>query len=415
MGLYVIRSLKRNRILSVIIIIQLALTFVLLNKSLSVNASYTVSRSQIEKIYGQTNLCRMKDKSDEATLIHSTATEENVVERQAELYGWLKSSSDFTFMSYQEYEINFYDRIPDGDSFLHSYDASNGAWMKAFRADEDFLEEYPVDVAEGRGFQHADFMEESALPVILGSNYRAYYSVGDRIDVPSNPFQRATTLHVIGIAKANTYVAYPNRPEGAILVDDYILYPYLTPNEQTSFAEYDMLIFQSVILPKNFEAARTTIKEVARRLQLYEIELTNPVSKSQRYAKMVNSNSSFVWIASVAVIGFTLITISSALRYRFHLHKRDYGRFMLCGGTRTRMALEFTAEVVVLLLISNLITMIVCSADGNLNVTRLLACDAFLVCAIYALTFLALHKLDIAKLMQEENVRGRWTLRRETM
>lgn len=357
----------------------------------------------------------MKDKSDEATLIHSTATEENVVERQAELYGWLKSSSDFTFMSYQEYEINFYDRIPDGDSFLHSYDASNGAWMKAFRADEDFLEEYPVDVAEGRGFQHADFMEESALPVILGSNYRAYYSVGDRIDVPSNPFQRATTLHVIGIAKANTYVAYPNRPEGAILVDDYILYPYLTPNEQTSFAEYDMLIFQSVILPKNFEAARTTIKEVARRLQLYEIELTNPVSKSQRYAKMVNSNSSFVWIASVAVIGFTLITISSALRYRFHLHKRDYGRFMLCGGTRTRMALEFTAEVVVLLLISNLITMIVCSADGNLNVTRLLACDAFLVCAIYALTFLALHKLDIAKLMQEENVRGRWTLRRETM
>ena len=79
------------------------------------------------------------------------------------------------------------------------------------------------------------------------------------------------------------------------------------------------------------------------------------------------------------------------------------------------MALEFTAEVVVLLLISNLITMIVCSADGNLNVTRLLACDAFLVCAIYALTFLALHKLDIAKLMQEENVRGRWTLRRETM
>ena len=296
MGMYVIRSLKRNRILSVIIIIQLALTFVLLNKSLSVNASYTVSRSQIEKIYGQTNLCRMKDKSDEATLIHSTATEENVVERQAELYGWLKSSSDFTFMSYQEYEINFYDRIPDGDSFLHSYDASNGAWMKAFRADEDFLEEYPVDVAEGRGFQHADFMEESALPVILGSNYRAYYSVGDRIDVPSNPFQRATTLHVIGIAKANTYVAYPNRPEGAILVDDYILYPYLTPNEQTSFAEYDMLIFQSVILPKNFEAARTTIKEVARRLQLYEIELTNPVSKSQRYAKMVNSNSSFVWI-----------------------------------------------------------------------------------------------------------------------
>ena len=64
MGMYVIRSLKRNRILSVIIIIQLALTFVLLNKSLSVNASYTVSRSQIEKIYGQTNLCRMKDKSD---------------------------------------------------------------------------------------------------------------------------------------------------------------------------------------------------------------------------------------------------------------------------------------------------------------------------------------------------------------
>lgn len=243
MGKYLFRKLKLSGWVSAIIVVQLALSLVLLSQSLLVNQSYTMSTAQMEEIYGNSNLCRMLDRSDEATLLQHTASEADVTERQRELYEWLLDNALFTFMSYQEYSIRFYDRLPDGDDFLASYDGLDGVWMNAFRASEAFLERYPVDVADGRGFAHEDYIKSETLPVILGSHYRELYSVGDTIEVPSDSLQPAHSLTVIGIAKANSYLACPNRPEGAILLDDYILYPYLLPDETTSFAEYDMMFF----------------------------------------------------------------------------------------------------------------------------------------------------------------------------
>ena len=403
MLMYFIRKLKHNKLIALIMTAQFALALILLNKSLSVNAGYTVSTAQIAGIYGDTSICRMQDKSDEAALIGSTADESDVTQRQAELYQWLKSSPDFSFLSYQEYEIEFYARLPGSDDFISSYD-SDSVWMKGFRADEDFLKQYPIEVAQGRNFECSDFVNQDTLPVILGSNYRNFYSVGDIIDVPSDSLQKASSLQVIGIAQANTYIACPSRPEGALLLDDYILYPYLQPNESTDFAEYDMLIFQSIIIPVDYEKAADTIAAEARQLGLYEIALSTPTQKSQSYANMVSSNSGFVWITTIAVVGFALITIVSALMYRFSRHKREFSEFMLCGATRGALAFEFTIETAVLLFIADFIAAIFCMRDGILSGTSMIACNVLIVFAVYTFTFAALCKSDLVELMREENV-----------
>lgn len=402
MGKYLFRKLTFNVWVTAIVVLQLALALVLFSHSLSVNSNYTMSVSQVENIYGDVNLCRMRDKSDEATLIHSTAGEDDVTERQHELYTWLKSNTLFTFMSYQEYEINFYDRIPNGENFLYSYDGPDNAWMKAFRADEQFMEMYPVALAEGRSFQHTDFVKAETLPVILGNHYQGLYSVGDIIEVPSNSFQPATTLTVIGIAKANSYIACPNRSEGALLLDDYILYPYLLPDETTAFAEYDMLIFQSIIIPNDYDAARVAIKEKSRALGLYEIELTKPVNKSQNYADIVNMNGGFAWITTTAVISFALITIISALIYRYGLHKVDYGKFLLCGATKSSLATEFTLEMLILLLASNALALMIYRNMGTIDMRLMLAFDIGISFVVYVLTFTALRKNGIVGLLNEE-------------
>lgn len=399
---YLFRKLTLNVWVSIIVVVQLALALVLLSHSLSVNSNYTMSVSQIESIYGNANLCRMRDRSDEATLIHSTAAEDDVTDRQHELYTWLNNNALFTFMSYQEYEINFYDRLPNGDNFLYSYDGPGDAWMKAFRVDEKFIEMYPVDIAVGRSFQHTDFAKSETLPVILGSNYQGFYSVGDIIEVPSNSFQQANDLTVIGIAKANSYIACPNRPEGAILLDDYILYPYLLPDETTSFAEYDMMIFQSIIIPNDYDAARVAIKEMSRKLGLYEIELTKPVSKSQSYADMVNMNGGFVWITATAVISFASIAIVSALIFRYGLHKADYGKFLLCGAMKASLAAEFALEMLILLISSNALALIVYRNMGTIDKQLIFMFDIAITLAVYVLTFTALRKNRIVGLLNEE-------------
>ncbi len=107
MLMYFIRKLKHNKLISLIMIAQFALALILLNKSLSVNAGYTVSTAQIAGIYGDASICRMQDKSDEAALIGSTADESDVTQRQAALYQWLKSSPDFSFLSYQKKRMPF--------------------------------------------------------------------------------------------------------------------------------------------------------------------------------------------------------------------------------------------------------------------------------------------------------------------
>ena len=403
MMMYFVRKLKHHKLISVIMMVQFALAMILLNKSFAINTNYSVSTAQISAIYGNTSICRMQDKSDEPMLMNSTAAQSDVTQRQAELYQWLKSSDDFSFMSFQKYEIQFYDRIPNGDNFI-SYDDSENVWMKGFRADEDFLTEYPVAVAEGRIFESADFITQDTLPVILGSNYQNDYAVGDVIDVPSNPLQQASSLLVVGIAQSNSYIACPTRPEGALLLDDYILYPYLQPNESTDFAEYDMLIFQSIIIPVDYENASSTITEKARQLGLYEIALTNPTRKSESYANMVSSNSGFVWVTTIAVAGFALMTIVSALMYRFSLHRKEFGEFMLCGATRELLSFEFTMETAVILFISDLIAVAVCMHDGVLNESLVIAYSAIIIGAVYVLTFVALRRTDIAKLIQEGNV-----------
>lgn len=400
---YFIRKLFSSKIVSLIMLVQFALALILLNHSMSVNANYTVSVAQVANIYGDTSIWRLRDKTDETTLMNDTAAQSDVRERQAELYQWLKSSDDFSFLSFQEYSIRFSERLPGGDAFISSYLAGILS-MKAFRADEDFLARYPVSVAEGRTFAHEDFVEQDTLPVILGSHYGRYYAVGDSIDVPSTPFQRASKLTVVGIAQPNTYVACPTRPEGAILLDAYILYPYLLPNENTTFGEFDMLIFQSIVIPADFDAASSSIAEKARQLGLYEIELTSPTRKSESYASRVSSNSGFVWVTTAAVVGFALITIVSALMYRFSLHRKDFAEFMLCGATRGMLAFEFTMEAAVVLLIGNAAAFVVCHRAGTLHRDLMMAYNAGILLAVYALTWLALRKNDIAKQMQEGNV-----------
>lgn len=402
MGKYGLRKLTLNLWISAIVIVQFALTLVLLSHSISVNSNYTMSVSQIESIYGNEYLFKMRDRSDEATLIQMTAKEDDVTDRQYELYTWLKDNSLFTFMSYQEYGINFYDRLPDGDQLLNSYDGLGYVEMKAFRADETFMEMYPVELAEGRSFEPTDFVRSNTLPVILGSHYQAFYAVGDRIEVPSNSFQQASALEVIGIAKANSYIACPNRPEGAILLDDYILYPYLLPDESASFAEFDMLIFQSIMIPHDYDAACAAIKEKSRSLNLYEIELTKPVNKSQSYANKIYTNGGFVWITAAAVISFASIAIISALMYRFGLHKADYGKFMICGARTSSLAAEFTLEMLTLLIASNVLAWFIYRNMGTIDMKLICVFDLVITLTTFMVTYKTLREKRIVGLLNEE-------------
>jgi len=80
---------------------------------------------------------------------------------------------------------------------------------------------------EGEDFDKDSFMLENAndkVPIILGSNYRDYFNIGDTIDITYGVFD--FSCEVIGILEDNTETPdFVNMYQESNNIDDYIIFP----------------------------------------------------------------------------------------------------------------------------------------------------------------------------------------------
>lgn len=356
---YVVRKLYGNRISLLLLVAQLSLSLLMLHAATQLNFGYSQDANLLESLYADVSFCYLRDISDQDYLMNVTATEKDVTKRQSELYEWMKSNQDFKLLSSQLYDLIVYKNYKGSGDYLSRIVDGDMVSIKAFRADEDFFNRFPIRIADGRRFSADDFVRTDSLPVIMGHNYREIYSLGDIIDLPTNAFQTSKHMKVVGFLSPQSYVACPFIPEKAIVGDSYVIYPFLKPNHTSSFAEFDMLLFQSVVIPVNEDQARSSLALKSRELGLYSLELGQSVKPFQIQRDAAITNQSIVFLATIIVIVFTGFTMASMLTYRFRLRKPDYGRLMQMGASKAYISGVFMLEVFAIIVLSALTAWII--------------------------------------------------------
>lgn len=388
---YVVRKLYGNKISLLLLVAQLALSLLMLQSAMQLNTGYSQDASLLESLYADYSFSYLRDVSDQDYLMNVIAVEEDVTQRQLELYEWAKGSKDFTLLSTQLYDLIVNANFRGMGDYLSRDIGNDMVSIKAFRADEDFFRRFPVRIADGRAFQAEDYIRTDELPVIMGYNYANIYSLGDIIEVPSNAFQPFKQLKVIGFLPPQSYVACPFIPEKALVGDSYVLYPFLKPDQASSFGEYDMLLFQSVVIPINEAQARASLAQKSRELGLYSLELGQSVKPFQIQRDAARTNKSIVFLVAVTVIVFTGFTTVSMLAYRFRLRKADFGRLLQIGASNLYISGIFMLEIFAIIVLSAITAWAVSSWQNTDIMPLLAAYVVFLPLPIWGVVMFALR------------------------
>lgn len=139
---------------------------------------------------------------------------------------------------------------------------------------------YDFKISEGRLFNDDDFIDKSAIPVILGAGYRDYYNIGDKFEAEYLYIQKK--YEVIGFLEANTAITV----QGDItFLDRYIISPsiisdsYPMTEEELFYqaASYVEKIEGSVVLTEEYSLAEFTafIEQLTNKYSMFDIQIVN--------------------------------------------------------------------------------------------------------------------------------------------
>lgn len=400
---YTFRKIGRNLLTSLLMVVQLAFSFLILNAASNMSFSYRDNLEYVKDIYGRKTYFYMRDISDQDYFFNVRAKQTNFVERLNTFYRWTKSNDVFRLMSVQNYYLEVADDFKLDGTSLETYRGENRIRIKAYRFDKDFLDMFPLKIASGRSFAAEEFEKSDVLPIIMGKDYEKYYKIGDVIDF--YPMLDAPKkMKVIGFMEENSYFATPMTPEKVELSNSYVIYPFVTPGIKDDFSEFDMLIFQSVIITENRDLAAKMLQEKARELDLFDIELGAAIAPVDRQLESAKSNQIIAAMLAVVVLAFTFMTSVSSLVYRYRLRKSDYARFLFLGAKRWQLALSFLAESGFYVGLSAAISLYIAYRDGENIVRFLTPIVSAILCSIWLATMLALRFGNVHSLVQREEV-----------
>ena len=136
-----------------------------------------------------------------------------------------------------------------GEEFMnesfYEIDGEKAVAAEAIQIFESFLDLFPLEIADGRGFIESDFryMKDRRIPVIMGSEYKELFETGDIFE-GYYLFERVS-FEVIGIAKSGNSFYHP--AVGPALYDRYIIMPFERVTNDSPFSRLQLLQEQSAL------------------------------------------------------------------------------------------------------------------------------------------------------------------------
>lgn len=238
-------SLKKNAILYVISIISLFLITIVLSFTIFLMLQSFSKENIIVNSYHNKTIYTM----------HDTLYEDDDFQKFKSNYKNIDTISNFYNLAYENKNIEFlsvFDQPLDiedfkgNKKFWENREANSSEYnIKSLQMNEKVFDFNKLQISLGKGINWKEIkVLDKNIPVILGSDYKEFYKVGDQFN--GKYYNRDVTFDVVGFLKDNQSIYYRKNLE--FYLDEYILVPYPYKCEKITYKDNsDNYLFKSTL------------------------------------------------------------------------------------------------------------------------------------------------------------------------
>ncbi|CAM2912934.1 hypothetical protein HAHI6034_07615 [Hathewaya histolytica] len=356
---YAFHGLSSNLFISIIILIQVTTAFLFLDKSIKYNIKLKEDGNRILSLFKDKEPFRLReiisnparDKMDQ---------EEDSTGNVTKLFHYLKYNKDFTFTNFETGYIQI-DNFKGGAKFLDDVppdtDNPNYSAVKSLYLDYNFTKLFNIEVIDGRFFKKEDFDYTDEIPLILGSNYKGIYKLGDELTVRPGLSPKFIKGKVLGFLKKDYYFLDNIHSLTMLNLNNSILVPYSSIfDKKVNFIHSMVSINNGVIFAENKEKAMeyfNTINKEASKYTLYKFnydglrDIFNGtfITNLKEQIKMLNTIFLLIFIFCSTGI------VTSLLSY-IKKHSSEFGIHLLCGAKLSDIIYRIILQIGIIIAIS---------------------------------------------------------------
>lgn len=408
---YAINGIKRNLILTLLLIVQLVFAFYALYNTVDIKQKVHSESSKIadyfkgKKVYNLQN-----DYSDSMFNEDESKINEESLQKTFDIF---RRFPQITFTHQVLFPI-LIETFEGNENFKFYQPENDFEGKKFFQAknitlDKNALMEFDVKLKDGRFFNlneiERNYADTNALPIIVGSNYEKYFKVGDEITY-IRPDIGLSKAKIIGIMEENQYMpvdmmafdfkryadlnnfiitSYSQFQNYRIMYDTMFGYNFILFDENTSNETIEVLNNEI----KNTFYDNLGIKVIIKDLNRY-IKAELDTFKNQDKIASVTSITIFVFISLTLIIS----TLNSIYK-----RKKEFGIHIFSGGTIRDLAITIYLEVLLVLIFSFGISLLVIfyqNKEINLNSIKILFLNLIIISVVTTmLPIMKIFKLEI--------------------
>lgn len=374
-----LRILKKHLILTLLMITLMTMSLILLCFTFYQNAEITKSVDDYNETFGNKTyyfMCESLDDTD-----YYTYLDDNNIEDYKRLLNFrqtLNEEEAFNYISLNSQFLEIYNtEIPD--MFLYGYeqgyaqeniyqmDGTTYYPTKTIQVSESFFEEFDIKISDGRLFYSDDYIcNKKEIPVLLGCAYKSVFSVGDTF--LCNYLTENINCKVIGFVNENSFF-YESSDDNFISCERYIIMPSMY-SDTSSPAFFDkILLLQNVngiisstegntVLYEKFDNILEECK-----LSKWDIYITSSYDQKtqslnntiETYSSMTSEVSNHFKLILIALVIFTIISLTVSICGFVREQHHNYGVYILCGSSYSDLSINISMLTGLIILISTVI------------------------------------------------------------
>ena len=363
------RNIKKSKVFSSIIIIQLIITSIVCNLVLSNIKTMRKDLSEFNRDADKNNYYWIVENLFDQKLESTFWASEDSMQRIKGYYTEMAESEYYEYLELCKQNISLKDE--SGDVYIR---------VNNYSVNLKTLCEFDIDAAEGRLFNEDEMdydFSTNRIPILLGNNLKDNYKIGDLIE--GEYFLKPVQYYVIGILKPNSIVIKTNVQEqdDGDFYYEYLDYSYVTPlvnyleapwdKEERFFQRilYQMKLNATIAMPSDFTAGELKGKmdTLAAKYDMYSFNVIWVSDQKLNLLKLVSSESMNLMVTiAVLLLVFSVMGLWANINVKMNRSRGDYGIHILTGATKRKIGLYIVTENLIILFVVHIVAFLITKA-----------------------------------------------------
>ncbi|WP_127489168.1 ABC transporter [Paenibacillus ehimensis] len=408
----VIESINKKRLVSVLIFFQVLILFFILTV-IFLNYNQIDSKSKKAEYLENFSAYKLSDTIFDSDELKKLMKQPDFLTKIKIFYGNLENSLDEKYIYIFNQSVALLNFGEDNKrKFTYGYEsgvATKGSFyekqdgpyysIKALQMNKQAFDHFGIDVIEGEPLSSQDFENKNNndnVPVLLGSEYRGLYKVGDTLK--GRYLFKKFTFSVKGFVDKSTMVFNSNNRE--LYLDRYIIMPAQQFNgapsnkEEFSFQQkhYLQLINGEIFSSENEYMVRNKLEQVKDRSQFYDIQLLGANSLPLNLIfSAIQENVWLLGLVATSIFFVCIISISMIMVAKLNENVKNLSIHLISGATLNHIFSYFLAEIACMVAVPGLVSAFLYKVIIDVNMGSYLIFLLFSMCTIFLLCVVPFH------------------------